>query len=214
MGKPEKNDKELLMQLALSNEEAFECLFGRYHERLFKYISLFLKSPQIAEEVVMDVFMKIWSVRDQIGQVENFSSFLFRVAHNKAIDFLRMVSKNPDVRELMWDTMQLSAPDNADALVLKTEFESKVRQALALLSEQRRKVFEMSREQEMSHEQIARTLGLSKHTVNNHIVESKRFIRSYLSKNLDIAWSIALVACSDAIMMSDLLPFFNAGIFS
>lgn len=187
-----KTDKELLIQLALGNEGSFECLFGRYHERLFRYISLFIKSPQIAEEVVMDVFMKIWLAKELIGQVENFDSFLFRVAHNKAIDILRMVSKDPDFKELMWDTMQLSAPDNADAPVLKTEFEGKVRKALSLLSEQRRKVFEMSREQEMSHEQIACRLGLSKHTVNNHIVEAKRFLRSYLSKNLDIACFIIL----------------------
>jgi len=193
-----KNDKELLMQVALGNEASFECLFGRYHERLFRYISMFIKSPQIAEEVVMDVFIKIWLARDLIGQVENFDSFLFRVAHNKAIDFLRMVSKDPDFKELMWDTMQLTASDDADALVLKTEFEGKVRQAMSLLSEQRRKVFEMSREQEMSHEQIAGRLGISKNTVNNHIVEAKRFIRSYLSKNLDIAYLLMLWVCTDA----------------
>ena len=193
-----KNDKELLMQVALGNEASFECLFGRYHGRLFRYISMFIKSPQIAEEVVMDVFIKIWLARDLIGQVENFDSFLFRVAHNKAIDFLRMVSKDPDFKELMWDTMQLTASDDADALVLKTEFEGKVRQAMSLLSEQRRKVFEMSREQEMSHEQIAGRLGISKNTVNNHIVEAKRFIRSYLSKNLDIAYLLMLWVCTDA----------------
>ncbi len=199
MVQPVKTDKELLMQLTLGNEEAFECLFGRYHERLFHYISLFIKSPQIAEEVVMDVFMKIWLAKELIGHVENFDSFLFRVAHNKAIDFLRMVSKAPDFKEMMWDTMQLKAPDESDALVLKTEFEGKVRLALSLLTEQRRKVFEMSREQELSHEEIAFKLGLSKHTVNNHIVEAKRFIRSYLSKNLDIAWFVVLYVCNEAI---------------
>ena len=140
----------------------------------------------------MDVFMKIWLAKDLIGQVENFDSFLFRVAHNKAIDFLRMVAKTPDFKELMWDNMQLSASDDADASLLRTEFEGKVRQAMSLLSEQRRKVFEMSREQEMSHDQIAGRLGLSKNTVNNHIVEAKRFIRSYLSKNLDIAYVLVL----------------------
>jgi RNA polymerase sigma-70 factor (family 1) len=192
MSKHVKSDKELLVQVALGNEASFECLFDRYHERLFQYTSLFIKSPQVAEEVVMDVFMKIWLARDLIGQVENFDSFLFRVAHNKAIDFLRMVAKTPDFKQLMWDTMQLSASDDADAMLLRTEFEGKVRQAMSLLSEQRRKVFEMSREQEMSHDQIASRLGLSKHTVNNHIVEAKRFIRSYLSKNLDIAYALVL----------------------
>ena len=63
---------------------------------------------------------------------------------------------------------------------------------MSLLFEQLRKVFESCREQEMSHDQIASRLGLSKHTVNNHIVEAKRFIRSYLSKNLDIAYALVL----------------------
>jgi RNA polymerase sigma-70 factor (ECF subfamily) len=190
MSDPVRSDKDLLVQVALGNEASFECLFARYHERLFQYISLFIKAPQIAEEVVMDVFMKIWLARDLIGQVENFNSFLFRMAHNKAIDFLRMVAKMPDFKELMWDTMQIPATDDADALVLRAEFEAKVRQAMSRLSEQRRKVFEMSRDQELSHEQIATRLGLSKNTVNSHIVEAKRFIREYLSKNLDIAYAL------------------------
>jgi RNA polymerase sigma-70 factor (ECF subfamily) len=188
MSDPLKSDNELLAQVALGNEASFECLFARYHERLFQYISMFIKSPQIAEEVVMDVFVKIWLARDLIGQVENFNSFLFRMAHNKAIDFLRMVAKMPDFKELMWDTLQIPASDDADAPVLRAEFEKKVRDAMSSLSEQRRKVFEMSRDQELSHEQIASRLGLSKNTVNSHIVEAKRFIREYLSKSMDIAY--------------------------
>lgn len=187
---PQKSDKELLAQVALGNEEAFECLFARYHSRLFQYTSMFIKSPQIAEEVVMDVFLKIWLARDMIGEIEHFNSFLFRMAHNKAIDFLRMVAKMPDFKELLWDTMQIPASDDADALVLRAEFEGKVRQAMSCMSEQRRKVFEMSRDQDLSHEQIAGRLGVSKNTVNSHIVEAKRFIREYLSKNLDIAYTL------------------------
>ena len=185
-------DRALLMQIALGDESSFELLFGRYHERLFQYISLFIKSKPVAEEVVMDVFMKIWLGKDLITQVDNFDSFLFRVAHNKAIDFLRSVAKDPNFRELIWDNMQLTASDTADTLLLNAEFEEKLREAMSLLSEQRRKVFEMSREQVMSHEQIAYRLGLSKNTVNNHIVEAKRFIRAYLVKNLDIAYLVIL----------------------
>ncbi len=185
-------DRDLLAQVAMGNEASFETLFGRYHQRLLHYVSMFIKSPQVAEEVVMDVFMKIWLGRDLINQIENFDSFLFRVAHNKAIDFLRSVSKSPDFRELMWDAMQLRTSEAADAILLRREFEQKVRHAMSLLSEQRRKVFELSREQEITHEQIAYHLGLSKNTVSNHIVEAKRFIRSYLSKNPDIAFLFML----------------------
>jgi RNA polymerase sigma-70 factor (family 1) len=187
-----ETDSDLLAKVATGNEASFEVLFRRYQIRLLQYVSMFIKSPQVAEEVVMDVFMKIWLGRDLISQIENFDSFLFRVAHNKAIDFLRSVSKNADFRELMWDTMQQRNSEAADAILLRREFEQKVRHAMSLLSEQRRKVFELSREQEITHEQIAYHLGLSKNTVNNHIVEAKRFIRSYLSKNLDIAYLFIL----------------------
>jgi RNA polymerase sigma-70 factor (ECF subfamily) len=199
MSDREKTDKLLLKQIALGDEASFECLFERYHARLFQYISIYIKSKQVAEEVVMDVFMKIWTGRDLITQVENFDSFLFRVAHNKAIDFLRSVFRDPNFKELMWDTMQLASSDAADTMVLKAEFEEKVRQAMSLLSEKRRKVFELSWNHALSHEQIAKRLGLSKNTVNNHIVEAKQFIRAYLSKNLDIPLVLAFCLCNDTV---------------
>lgn len=152
-------DKDLLRQISLGDEASFERLFTEYHKRLFNYISFFIKSPQVAEEVVMDVFMKIWLGRELIAEVENFDSFLFRVAHNKAIDFLRSVSKDPDFKELIWNTMQLSTTDAADHLVLQNEFEKKVREAMSLLTKQRREAFTLSREQDMTHEQIAYQLG-------------------------------------------------------
>ena len=187
-------EKDLLTQVALGHEASFESLFRIYHERLFHYISTFIKSRQIAEELVTDVFMKIWLGRELLPQIENFGSFLFRVAHNKSIDFLRAAANDPQFRDLLWEKIQLSGSERADASVLSHEFEQKVREAVALLSPQRKKVYEMSRDEEMSHEQIAYHLGLSRHTVNNHIVEAKRFIRSYLAKNLDIAYLVLLAA--------------------
>lgn len=192
----EATEKNLLKQIALGDEASFEQLFKVYHKRLFHYISFFIKSPQIAEEIVMDVFMKIWLGRDIINEIENFDSFLFRVAHNKAVDFLRSVSKDPDFKELIWNTMQLGSPDAADHLVLQNEFDRKVREAMSLLSKQRREVFSLSREQDMTHEQIAYKLGLSKNTVNNHIVEAKRFIRNYVSKSLNMPCILLMVFLS------------------
>lgn len=190
--KKEGTERNLLRQIASGDEASFEELFRIYHKRLLHYITLFIKSPEIAEEVVMDVFMKIWLGRDIINEVENFDSFLFRVAHNKAIDFLRSVSKDPDFKELIWGTMQLKASEAADHLLLRNEFDKKVREAMSLLSKQRREVFTLSRDQDLTHEQIAYRLGLSKHTVNNHIVEAKRFIRDYLAKSLNMPYILAV----------------------
>jgi RNA polymerase sigma factor (sigma-70 family) len=66
-------------------------------------------------------------------------------------------------------------------------------EAVSLLSPQRKKVYQLSREQDMTHDEIAAQLNLSKHTINNHIVEAQRFIRTYLSKNFDIAFVVAIL---------------------
>jgi RNA polymerase sigma-70 factor (ECF subfamily) len=185
-------EKELLARIAIGNEESFKILFNNYNERLFYYISTIVKSPQVAEEIVMDVFLKIWLGKEIIPQIEKFDSFLFRVAHNKSIDFLRSVAKDEQFKELLWKQMQFPGDEKADSCLIRKEFECKLREAISLLSVQRRKAYQLSREEDMNHEQIAQQLGLSKNTVNNHIVEAQRFIRSYLVKNLDIAYFLAL----------------------
>lgn len=187
-----KIEKELLAQVANGNEESFKCLFNAYNKKLFNYISTIIKSSQVAEEIVMDVFLKIWLGKEIITRIENFNAFLFRVAYNKSIDFLRSAARDPEFRDLLWHEIQLSGTDQADTSILRKEFEAKLREAVSLLSVQRRKAWQLSRNEEMTHEQIALHLGLSKNTVNNHIVEAQRFIRSYLAKNLDIAYLLLL----------------------
>lgn len=183
-------EKELLEQVSEGNEQAFKILFSDYYDRLFHYIYGFIKSSQITEELVMDVFLKIWLGRDIIPQITKFDSFLFRVAHNKSIDFLRSVAKDPKFQDLLWEQIQLANNDQADSSLMMQEYEIKIREAISLLSPQRKKVYQLSREEDMTHDQIAARLNLSKHTINNHIVEAQKFIRNYLSKNSDLAFII------------------------
>jgi RNA polymerase sigma-70 factor (family 1) len=186
-------EKELLVQVSAGDEKAFKDLFARYYEQLYHYIFGFIKSKQVAEELVMDVFLKIWLGRDLITQIEKFDAFLFRVAHNKSIDFLRSVARDPKFKDLLWENIQLTNNVQSDSSILIQEYEAKLREAVSLLSPQRKKVYQMSREQDMTHDQIAAQLNLSKHTINNHIVEAQRFIRTYLSKNFDIAFLVVMI---------------------
>ncbi len=191
------DEKSLLLQISEGNEKAFRSLFGAYYERLFHYVFSFTKSRQVSEELTMDVFLKIWIGRDIIPQIEKFDAFLFRVAHNKSIDFLRSVAKDPRFQVLLWEQIQMANNTQADTTLILHEYEAKLREAVSLLSPQRKKVYLLSREQDMTHDQIATQLNLSRNTVNNHIVEAQRFIRAYLAKNCDLAFLIMLLpACS------------------
>lgn len=162
-------------------------LFDQYRDRLFFYIARFTKSELVAEELVMDVFMKIWSGRELLAQVDNFDSFLFRIARNKSIDFLRSAAGNTRFQELLQDQIDLVSADHADTALLTREYEEKVREAVQLLSPQRRKVYTLRREQYLSQAEIATQLNLSRHTVNNHIVEAQRLVHHHVARSMDLA---------------------------
>ncbi len=80
-------DKELLLKIAEGDQVAFSVLFEQYRNQLFTYLLKITKSAETSEEIVLDVFLKIWHGKEAIVEIENIEAFLFRVAHNKAIDF-------------------------------------------------------------------------------------------------------------------------------
>lgn len=182
----------LLEEISSGSEKAMKELFSIYHARLFHYISGFIKSDQVAEELVMDVFMKLWVGREMITQIRNLDAFLFRIAHNKSIDFLRAAAKDQRLKALLCHRLEAAAEDPADSALLLLEYEQKIREAIALLPPKRREVYLLSREEELSHEQIAQRLQISKSTVSNHIGEAQRFVRQYLSQHADLAVLLVL----------------------
>ena len=185
-------EKKLLALISKGDQKAFQSIFTSYYEQLFNYILSIVKSKQVAEELVMDVFLKIWLGKEIIPRIEKFNAFIFRVAHNKSIDFLRSVARDPKFQDLLWEQIQLSNNTPADSIMMVREYEAKLREAVSLLSPQKKKIYQMSRDENMTHDDIAVQLNLSRHTINNHIVEAQRFIRTYLTKNCDMAFLLAV----------------------
>jgi RNA polymerase sigma-70 factor (family 1) len=180
-------DSRLLQELASGNEKAMRQLFAVYHHRLFLYITRITKSEQIAEELVMDVFIKIWTGKEMLAEVQNIDAFLFRIARNKSIDFLRSAAGNTCFQELLWEQIQACSGDRADTPLLVKEYQAKVREAISQLSPQRCKVYSLRHEQQLSHAEIATQLNLSRHTVNNHLVEAQKFVHNYVTQGIDLA---------------------------
>lgn len=183
---PTPYEKVLLRLVAEGNEPAFRSLFEKYRDRLYHYLLHITKSREVAEEIVMDVFLKLWLGKEMVREIDHFDAFLFRVAQNKAIDFLRSANRDHTLRNLVWDEIQAAASQQADSRVICTEIETTIRQAVRQLSPQRQLVYQMSREDNLTHDQIASRLNLSRNTIKNHIVESVRFIRGYLHNHEEL----------------------------
>jgi RNA polymerase sigma-70 factor (ECF subfamily) len=186
MNEGQVQDKRLLQLIATGDEPAFKTLFEKYRGKLYTYLRNITKSPEVAEEIVMDVFMKIWIGRKTVTEISHFDSFLFRIAHNKAIDFLRALHRDQTLFKLVCEEIQVESTETADAVLKEKESNAILQAAIARLSPKRRLVYELSRENALSHDQIAAYLNLSKSTVNNHLVESLRFIKNYLNGHLEV----------------------------
>lgn len=187
------NEKQLLEQVSAGDEGAFKQLFDNYRSKLYNYILSIIKSKESAEEIVIDVFMKIWTSREMILEIENLNAFLFRVAYHKSIDFLRAAARNNALAGLLWHNIAANqnpvhpvASDSTDNKIIMQEYEAALNKAVSLLPPKRKRVYQLSREEGFSHEEIASLLHLSKHTINNHIVESRRFIQSFLLSRMNI----------------------------
>ncbi|MFT3947415.1 MAG: RNA polymerase sigma-70 factor [Agriterribacter sp.] len=155
----------------------------KHRGKLYNYLYSIVKSKEIAEEIVLDVFMKMWTGRELIMHIENMDAFLHKVACNKALDFLRIASRNEALQKLARREMELAKEKEADHKMLEQECREIIDQAIQQLSPQRRMVFTLSRMHGLSYDEIAQKLQLSRNTVRNTMAETLRSLRTFLHKN-------------------------------
>jgi len=178
------DDAYCLIKIKEGDEFYFNLIFEKYRDQLFSYLYKVSKSKEIAEEIVLDVFLKLWHGREAITEIQKLESFLYTVAYNKAIDFFRAAKRSPLLQQAVWDVLSdVATTDSADAHLRERNLEILIREAIGQLSPQRRKVFELRQEHGLSYAEIAQTLNLSTNTVRNHLAASVEFIKEHLRKN-------------------------------
>ena len=185
------HEKELFYQIAQGNEKAFERFFNLYKEKLLSYLIRITKSQPAAEELVQEVFLKLWTGRKSLQAVERPEKYVFIMARHKAIDYLRKASLSAKLREDLWQRIKMHSNDTEEQLYAK-ESKALIYEAVFQLSPRKQEIFRLSRQDGLSHEQIAHELKISKNTVKNHLVESLRYVKNYLWHHLVLVLFIAL----------------------
>jgi len=174
-------EKELLCQIAKGDEAAFTHLFKAYHQKLGAYIYRLTESFSLTQEIVQDVFLKIWLKRATMVGVERFDAYLFTAARNHTFNCLKKIARE-HAGKVRWETT-LSEQAGFDPAVGDPAFEYQalLDQAVERLPLQQKKVYLLHRRQGLSHAEVAGRLGLSVDTVKKHMSLALRSIRTYLS---------------------------------
>lgn len=181
-----KTNIELLLLLKEGNMMAFDAIYEKYCRRLFGFVIRYVKQEAEAEEIVQDVFIKIWENREKINAYSSFDSYIFTISYNSAISLIR---KKIHEKKYLEYLKHIQNEDTVSVLTDEIHFKELNRKIQSLLSEltpRQKEIFLLSREEGLTHEEIAKKLGISTNTVKNHMVAVLSFLRSNLDNGLII----------------------------
>ena len=179
------DESALLSNVAKGDECAFRTLFEHYWDNIYGVAFAFTKSPVIAEEMVQDVFVKIWLHRDRLPQIKKFNDYLFIIARNHILTLLRKKVNEQPFSEHLLEYFQERGNNPEDQFMCR-ETERLVQKAIELLPAQQHTIYCLSREQGLNQEEIAARLNISIHTVKSHMNKALQFIRNYLHMHAEV----------------------------
>ena len=175
------DERALVLRLIGGDEDAFCELYAAYKNRLIYFAMRFLKSREYAEDVFQDAFTVVWQSRRVIDPDASFSSYLYTIIRNRLLNQLRDAANEEKLKESIL-SQALDYTDDTKREVMLNDLKFIISRALEQLTPRQREIFEMSREAQLSHKEIAGELGISVNTVQEHISSSLKIIRTYLIK--------------------------------
>ena len=193
-GQPAISDTRLVESLKKGDLNAFNDLFAKYNKKLYYFAKGYLHSKEDAEELVQEVFIKVWENRKELKQDLSFKSFLFTITYNAIFNHYKKKSReNKYLDQILTDytneTNETSKQVEYDNLLELAE------QAIEKLPDKRKLVFKLSRYEGLSNKEIAGQLHLSKRTIENHIQQALKSLREQLGKELLFAILFLLLIC-------------------
>lgn len=175
------NDRVLIDKIVEGDEKAFSELFFQYLPILQAFALKFTKDQDDAKEIIQDSFLRLWVNRDKLAFVENIKAYLYKYVSNECLGYLKKKLRDEKLVNIM-----ASKNDHAEYNTLNTiqvnEVTRIIAQAVDKLPSQRKKIYHLSRSDGKSIPEIAELLGISPNTVKNALVQSLKFIRSYLEQ--------------------------------
>lgn len=190
------SDSELLVLLQQDSVTAFEVLYVRYKNRLQSFCLFMLKSPTVAQDVVQEVFIKVWSARRTLNSVQSFSNYIYTLSKNQSLNELRSAKRKEIMENILIRHEEASDAENAETKLIVKEYQALLEAAINELSEQKRKIYVMSRNEGKSHKEIAEIMQISPHTVQSHISDSLRLISDYFFRHADIEFYVVFMVLS------------------
>ena len=176
-------EDEIVRKISLGDQKAFEGLYHLYYKRLCHFAFLFLRSKELCEEAVSDLFFNIWMKREQLASVRNIRSYLYTAVRHQAIDYLR--TKNTDTQDnINVYELEIESPEPlADDMMQREQFHELLQHAFDELPERCRMIARLHFNDQLQYKEIAEILNISRKTVEAQIAIATRRVKDFFQKN-------------------------------
>jgi RNA polymerase sigma-70 factor, ECF subfamily len=181
----EPDNEAIIQLLAKRDENAFEQVFKTYYKKLHAYVCTLLKDEAFAEEIVQQVFFKLWERAGNITISGSVAAYLYRAVHNESLNHIKHQKVKATHQLHVAYSMKHHAEPAPKTLQAK-ELEQKIQDTLNELPEQCRTIFQMSRYEEMKYREIADALRISIKTVENQMSKALKILRERLTEYLPL----------------------------
>ena len=175
-------EKAILLQVAEGDAHAFRVLFDAYRHRIYSFALHLTENTATADEIVQEVFLRVWLYRDKLPGVVHFNAWLHTIARHEVFDALKAMARE---REVCREMPALPWANNVEESMADKEYDVLLRQAVGRLSERQQLIYHLSRDGGIRHAEIAGRLNISRNTVKTHLVHALKTIRRYLQYHSD-----------------------------
>lgn len=173
-------DKDLVFRLHDDDIGAFDILYQKYHQAIYRNIFKLTKDDDIARDILQDIFVALWEKRADINPDQSVSGWLFVLSFNKSISYLRKKVRETAIVNTM--PFAETETDNGDVQLMDEQYYL-LQQAINQLSPQRKKVFTLCKLEGKTYEEAAEKLNLSKHTVKEYLGHAVVAVKNHIKEH-------------------------------
>ena len=185
------DNRPLLQELKTGSMTAFNKIYLYYSPPLYKHLLKFLKSPELVEEVLQEVFVKVWNLRAEIDPEGGFKTYLYTISSNLAINVIKKVNRDKALQKELWAS-SISYYLHTEEKLLNKERQEIINLAIATLTPKRREILLFCKVEGKSYKEVADLLGISVSTVSNQLVNATQDIRNFIVKNYSQEYLLSL----------------------
>ncbi|MES1250159.1 MAG: sigma-70 family RNA polymerase sigma factor, partial [Chitinophaga rupis] len=172
------------------SREAYTALYSHYYPGVHRFVSFVTKSPEDTEEIIQDIFLKVWLKREVLIGIRSFENYLFRMAKNRIFDMARQSGNRYKLAKLMGQHLQETEDSTYNALVFQ-EYHDIAQTAISILPARKKQIFLMNTCEEMTAREIAEELGTTRTAVKKQLYEAIHLVKDHLRRHAQ--WHVPLL---------------------